>query len=349
MGSDVQVQEVKNTVQENINISETIKKLDNIRMFIYLFNEFGLPQVENEDKYIDYAVQHGSGLRVEDWYRTSLVGGTNLDYWGAIKQNCNDFGIDISNTNKYGFGWDFYTATRKFINSQSADTDKKSALKTWIDTLRDLDVVQARAELDKYLPVVEKPAETAENKAEKQDSVTEKPVEITDKSVDKPEDKTEKTIQTTLSAAEVLGNIAGPQLVQKIQQTNKKPVETLFGVPLDEFKAEFGGRSYGDYPDRRLRSLFDIKYDTVYNDDMMYTNCIIHSYKDYKSGMIQAYDSEKNQYVETEYYIALANRLWATNLSEPVNKRCSRDVIVEQVELKGTQDDVKFKLKNQER
>lgn len=349
MGSDVQVQEVKNTVQENINISETIKKLDNIRMFIYLFNEFGLPQVENEDKYIDYAVQHGSGLRVEDWYRTSLVGGTNLDYWGAIKQNCNDFGIDISNTNKYGFGWDFYTATRKFINSQSADTDKKSALKTWIDTLRDLDVVQARAELDKYLPVVEKPAETAENKAEKQDSVTEKPVEITDKSVDKPEDKTEKTIQTTLSAAEVLGNIAGPQLVQKIQQTNKKPVETLFGVPLDEFKAEFGGRSYGDYPDRRLRSLFDIKYDTVYNDDMMYTNCIIHSYKDYKSGMIQAYDSEKNQYVETEYYIALANRLWATNLSEPVNKRCSRDVIVEQVELMGTQDDVKFKLKNQER
>lgn len=349
MGSDVQVQEVKNTVQENINISETIKKLDNIRMFIYLFNEFGLPQVENEDKYIDYAVQHGSGLRVEDWYRTSLVGGTNLDYWGAIKQNCNDFGIDISNTNKYGFGWDFYTATRKFINSQSADTDKKSALKTWIDTLRDLDVVQARAELDKYLPVVEKPAETAENKAEKQDGVTEKPVEITDKSVDKPEDKTEKTIQTTLSAAEVLGNIAGPQLVQKIQQTNKKPVETLFGVPLDEFKAEFGGRSYGDYPDRRLRSLFDIKYDTVYNDDMMYTNCIIHSYKDYKSGMIQAYDSEKNQYVETEYYIALANRLWATNLSEPVNKRCSRDVIVEQVELMGTQDDVKFKLKNQER
>ena len=349
MGSDVQVQEVKNTVQENINISETIKKLDNIRMFIYLFNEFGLPQVENEDKYIDYAVQHGSGLRVEDWYRTSLVGGTNLDYWGAIKQNCNDFGIDISNTNKYGFGWDFYTATRKFINSQSADTDKKSALKTWIDTLRDLDVVQARAELDKYLPVVEKPAETAENKAEKQDSVTEKPVEITDKSVDKPEDKTEKTVKTTLSAAEVLGNIAGPQLVQKIQQTNKKPVETLFGVPLDEFKAEFGGSSYGDYPDRRLRSLFDIKYDTVYNDDMMYTNCIIHSYKDYKSGMIQAYDSEKNQYVETEYYIALANRLWATNLSEPVNKRCSRDVIVEQVELMGTQDDVKFKLKNQER
>ena len=342
MGSDVQVQEVKNTVQENINISETIKKLDNIRMFIYLFNEFGLPQVENEDKYIDYAVQHGSGLRVEDWYRTSLVGGTNLDYWGAIKQNCNDFGIDISNTNKYGFGWDFYTATRKFINSQSADTDKKSALKTWIDTLRDLDVIQARAELDKYLPVVEKPVETAEDKAEKQDSVTEKPVEITDKSVEKNE-------KTTLSAAEVLGNIAGSQLIQKIQQTNKKPVETLFGVPLDEFKAEFGGRSYGDYPDRRLRSLFDIKYDTVYNDDMMYTNCIIHSYKDYKSGVIQAYDSEKNKYVETEYYIALANRLWATNLSEPVDKRCSRDVIVKQVELMGTQDDVKFKLKKQER
>lgn len=337
MGSDVQVQEVKNTVQENVNISETIKKLDNIRMFIYLFNEFGLPQVENEDKYIDYAVQHGSGLRVEDWYRTSLVGGTNLDYWGAIKQNCNDFGIDISNTNKYGFGWDFYTATRKFINSQSADTDKKSALKTWIDTLRDLDVIQARAELDKYLPVVEKPAEAAE----KQDSVTEKPVEIA-------ENKTsEKPVKATLSAAEVLGNITGSQLVQKIQ--NKKPVETLFGVPLDEFKAEFGGRSYGDYPDRRLRNLFDIKYDEVYNDDMMYTNCIIHSYKDYKSGVIQAYDSEKNKYIETEYYIALANRLWATNLSEPVDKRCSRDVIVEQVELMGTQDDVKFKLKKQER
>ena len=342
MDSDVQVQEVKNTVQENVNISETIKKLDNIRMFIYLFNEFGLPQVENEDKYIDYAVQHGSGLRVEDWYRTSLVGDTNLDYWGAIKQNCKDFGVDISNTNKYDFGWDFYTATRKYINSQSDGTDKKSALKVWIDTLRDLDIVQARAELDKYLPVVEKP-ETADGEAEKQDSIAQKPVEM-------PETKTsEKPVKATLSAAEVLGNIAGSQLMQKIQQTNEKPVETLFGIPLDEFKAEFGGRSYGDYPDRRLRSLFDIKYDTVYNDDMMYTNCIIHSYKDYKSGMVQAYDSEKNKYIETEYYIALANRLWATNLSEPVDKRCSRQIIVEQVELMGTQDDVKFKLKKQER
>lgn len=335
MGSDVQVQEVKNTVQENINISETIKKLDNIRMFIYLFNEFGLPQVENEDKYIDYAVQHGSGLRVEDWYRTSLVGGTNLDYWGAIKQNCNDFGIDISNTNKYGFGWDFYTATRKFINSQSADTDKKSALKTWIDTLRDLDVIQARAELDKYLPVVEKPAETAEKQdsvTEKQDSVTEKPVEITDKSVDKPEDKTEKTVKTNLSAAEVLGNIAGPQLVQKIQQTNKKPVETLFGVPLDEFKAEFGGRSYGlDYEGLLLTR---IKYGIAYKDQTMFnTDCKIASFDEYQNGLVWVYDPDRQQYIQTEYYIAMANKLWHDNSLK--SKKKSRQSIVNRVEQIG--------------
>lgn len=335
MGSDVQVQEVKNTVQENVNISETIKKLDNIRMFIYLFNEFGLPQVENEDKYIDYAVQHGSGLRVEDWYRTSLVGGTNLDYWGAIKQNCNDFGIDISNTNKYDFGWDFYTATRKFINSQSADADKKSALKTWIDTLRDLDVIQARAELDKYLPVVEKPAEQAdktEGETEKQDSVTEKPVEITDKSVEKPEDKTEKTVKTTLSAAEVLGNIAGPQLVQKIQQTNKKPVETLFGVPLDEFKAEFGGRSYGRYYEGLLLS--EIQYGIVYKDLTMFNqDCKISSFDEYENGLVWVYDPDRQQYIQTEYYIAMANKLWHDNLLR--SKKKSRQSIVNQVEHIG--------------
>lgn len=328
MGSDVQVQEVKNTVQENVNISETIKKLDNIRMFIYLFNEFGLPQVENEDKYIDYAVQHGSDLRVEDWYRTSLVGGTNLDYWGAIKQNCNDFGIDISNTNKYGFGWDFYTATRKFINSQSADTDKKSALKTWINTLRDLDVIQARAELDKYLPVVEKPAEQAdktEGETEKQDSVTEKPVEM-------PENRVEKTVKTTLSAAEVLGNITGSQLVQKIQQTNKKPVETLFGVPLDEFKAEFGGRSYGlDYEGLLLTR---IKYGIAYKDQTMFnTDCKIASFDEYQNGLVWVYDPDRQQYIQTEYYIAMANKLWHDNSLK--SKKKSRQSIVNRVEQIG--------------
>ena len=326
MGSDVQVQEVKNTVQENINISETIKKLDNIRMFIYLFNEFGLPQVENEDKYIDYAVQHGSGLRVEDWYRTSLVGGTNLDYWGAIKQNCNDFGIDISNTNKYGFGWDFYTATRKFINSQSADADKKSALKTWIDTLRDLDVIQARAELDKYLPEKQETKQESEtNEAEKPEGITEKPVEITDKSVEKP-------VKTTLSAAEVLGNIAGPQLVQKIQQTNKKPVETLFGVPLDEFKAEFGGRSYGlDYEGLLLTR---IKYGIAYKDQTMFnTDCKIASFDEYQNGLVWVYDPDRQQYIQTEYYIAMANKLWHDNSLK--SKKKSRQSIVNRVEQIG--------------
>lgn len=324
MDSDVQVQEVKNTVQENVNISETIKKLDNIRMFIYLFNEFGLPQVENEEKYIDYAVQHGSGLKVEDWYRTSLVGGTNLDYWGAIKQNCNDFGVDISNTNKYDFGWDFYTATRKYINSQSDETDKKSALKTWIDTLRDLDVVQARAELDKYLPVVEKPeTEKSENGADKQDSVTEKPVEM-------PENMVSESKKTTLSAAEVLGNITGSQLIQKIQ--NKKSVETLFGVPLDEFKAEFGGRSYGlDYEGLLLTR---IKYGIAYKDQTMFNaDCKIASFDEYQNGLVWVYDPDRQQYIQTEYYIAMANKLWHDNSLK--SKKKSRQSVVNRVEQIG--------------
>lgn len=322
MNSDVQVQEVKNTVQENVNISETIKKLDNIRMFIYLFNEFGLPQVENEDKYIDYAVQHGSGLRVEDWYRTSLVGDTNLDYWGAIKQNCNDFGVDISNTNKYDFGWDFYTATRKYINSQSDRTDKKSALKTWIDTLRDLDVVQARAELDKYLPVVEKPAGTAENGAEKQENIAEKPVEIADKS----ETKTEKPVKTTVSAAEVLGNIAGSALIQKIQQINKKPVETLFGVPLDEFKAEFGGRSYGPYGTDSLMCITNAAYGVAYRDNDIRADAIIDSHDKYESGIIRVFDDKQGKYIETEYYMALANSLYSK-----LNDKSKRQLVIDKV------------------
>lgn len=328
MDSDVQVQEVKNTVQENVNISETIKKLDNIRMFIYLFNEFGLPQVENEDKYIDYAVQHGSGLRVEDWYRTSLVGDTNLDYWGAIKQNCNDFGVDISNTNKYDFGWDFYTATRKYINSQSDGTDKKSALKTWIDTLRDLDVVQARTELDKYLPVVEKPeGEAAESKTEKQDSVTEKPVEIADKS----ETKTEKPVKTTVSAAEVLGNIAGAALIQKIQQTNKKPVETLFGVPLDEFKAEFGGRSYGPYGTDSLMCITNAAYGVAYRDNDIRADAIIDSHDKYESGIIRVFDDKQGKYIETEYYMALANSLYSK-----LNDKSKRQLVIDKVNKIGS-------------
>lgn len=325
MDSDVQVQEVKNTVQENVNISEIIKKLDNIRMFIYLFNEFGLPQVENEDKYIDYAVQHGSGLKVEDWYRTSLVGDTNLDYWGAIKQNCNDFGVDISNTNKYDFGWDFYTATRKYINSQSDGTDKKVALKIWIDTLRDLDVVQARAELDKYLPVVEKP-ETAEgeNGANKQDSIAQKPVEMPENRV------SEKPVKATLSAAEVLGNITGSQLIQKIQ--NKKPVETLFGVPLDEFKAEFGGRSYGlDYEGLLLTR---IKYGIAYKDQTMFNaDCKITSFDEYQNGLVWVYDPDRQQYIQTEYYIAMANKLWHDNSLK--SKKKSRQSVVNRVEQIG--------------
>lgn len=334
MNSDVQVQEVKNTVQEDVNISETIKKLDNIRMFIYLFNEFGLPQVENEDKYIDYAVQHGSGLRVEDWYRTSLVGDTNLDYWGAIKQNCNDFGVDISNTNKHDFGWDFYTATRKYINSQSDGTDKKLALKAWIDTLRDLDVVQARAELDKYLPVVEKPAEkpaeAARGEAEKQDSVTEKPVEIADKSVEKPENRTSESKKTTLSAAEVLGNITGSNLVQKIQ--NKKPVETLFGVPLDEFKAEFGGRSYGPYGTDSLMCITNAAYGVAYRDNDIRADAIIDSHDKYESGIIRVFDDKQGRYIETEYYIALANSLY----SRYNNNKSERQVVVDMVNKIGS-------------
>ena len=336
MNSDVQVQEVKNTVQDNINISKTIEKLDNIRKFIYLFNEFGLPQIENEDKYIDYVVQHASnGLKVENWYKTSLIGNTNLDYWGAIKQNCNDLGVDVCRTNKHRFGWDFYTATREYINSQSDGTDKKSALKVWIDTLRDLDTVQARAELDKYLPVVERP------ETEKQDSVTEKSVEI----AEKPETVTEKPVKTAMSAAEVLGNTAGAQLVQKIQQTSKKPVETLFGVPLNEFRAEFGGRSYGrDYEGLLLTR---IKYGIAYKDQTMFNaDCKIASYDEYKNGLIWVYDPDRQQYIQTEYYIALANKMWHNNLLR--SKKKPRQSVINRVEQIG-EIDGQFRLKAVER
>lgn len=121
---------------------------------------------------------------------------------------------------------------------------------------------------------------------------------------------------------------------------------TLFGVPLDEFKAEFGDRSYGALYDLQLRSVFDIKYTISYEDDMIQTDCIIHNYENYKSGIIQVYNSSQLKYVETEYYIALANKLWSINLNRPANKRRDRQAIVEQVEQMGAQKGLKFRLRS---
>lgn len=107
---------------------------------------------------------------------------------------------------------------------------------------------------------------------------------------------------------------------------------TLFGVPLDEFKAEFGGRSHGiDYEDLLLT---EIKYGIPYEDQTMFkATCKINSYDEYKNGLIWVYDPDRKQFIQTEYYIALANKMWHNNLLRK-NKK-SRESVVNRVEEIG--------------
>lgn len=36
----------------------------------------------------------------------------------------------------------------------------------------------------------------------------------------------------------------------------------------------------------------------------------INSYDEYKNGIVWVYDPDRKQFVQTEYFIALANKLW---------------------------------------
>lgn len=107
---------------------------------------------------------------------------------------------------------------------------------------------------------------------------------------------------------------------------------TLFGVPLDEFKAEFGGRSYGRYYEDLL--LTEIKYGVPYEDRTMFNAvCKISNFDEYENGLIWVYDPDKKEFIQTEYYIALANKMWHDN-SLRVNKK-SRESVVKRVEEIG--------------
>lgn len=100
-------------------------------------------------------------------------------------------------------------------------------------------------------------------------------------------------------------------------------------MPLDEFKAEFGGRSYGGFYEGLL--LTEIKYGIPYEDASMFNAvCKINNFDEYKNGLIWVYDPDKQQYIQTEFYIALANRLWYKNSLR--SKQRSRQSIINQVE-----------------
>lgn len=104
---------------------------------------------------------------------------------------------------------------------------------------------------------------------------------------------------------------------------------TLFGVPLTEFKAEFGGRSYGrDYEGLLLT---EIKYGVPYENGAMYNAvCKINSFDEYENGLIWVYDPDRKEFIQTEFYIALANKLWHNNSLR--SKPRSRQSVVNIVE-----------------
>ena len=84
---------------------------------------------------------------------------------------------------------------------------------------------------------------------------------------------------------------------------------TLFGVPLKEFKAEFGGRSHG--PDSEDLLLTNRWYGVAFKEKVMSNALIkINSYDEYKNGIVWVYDPDRKQFVQTEYFIALANEMW---------------------------------------
>ena len=104
---------------------------------------------------------------------------------------------------------------------------------------------------------------------------------------------------------------------------------TLFGVPLDEFKAEFGGRSYGIEGNEGLL-LLDMKYGNNYESQLMLSEVYkVNNFAEYRSGIVRVYDPDRQQYIPTEYYIALANRLWHEELSKTDE---ARQYIINKVE-----------------
>lgn len=84
---------------------------------------------------------------------------------------------------------------------------------------------------------------------------------------------------------------------------------TLFGVPLKEFKADLGDMSHG--PDSERSLLNKIWYGVAFKDHLLSNAlCKINSYDEYKNGLIWVYDPDRKQFIQTEYFIALANEMW---------------------------------------
>ena len=66
---------------------------------------------------------------------------------------------------------------------------------------------------------------------------------------------------------------------------------------------------------------------------MFNTDCKIASFDEYQNGLVWVYDPDRQQYIQTEYYIAMANKLWHDNSLK--SKKKSRQSIVNRVEQIG--------------
>lgn len=78
----------------------------------------------------------------------------------------------------------------------------------------------------------------------------------------------------------------------------------------------------------------EIKYGVPYEDRTMFNAvCKISNFDEYENGLIWVYDPDKKEFIQTEYYIALANKMWHDN-SLRVNKK-SRESVVKRVEEIG--------------
>ena len=124
-------------------------------------------------------------------------------------------------------------------------------------------------------------------------------------------------------------------------------------MPLTEFKAEFGGRSYGPYETSGPESMEYIenaKHDENFEDrDIRAKVKIDNCYRD--GGQIRVFDDKQGKYIKTEYYIAFANSLYSrlndksNSIYNKLNGKSKRQFVVDMLNQMGRESNRPFKLR----
>ena len=72
-------------------------------------------------------------------------------------------------------------------------------------------------------------------------------------------------------------------------------------------------------------------YGVAYRDNDIRADAIIDSHDKYESGIIRVFDDKQGKYIETEYYMALANSLYSK-----LNDKSKRQLVIDKVNKIGS-------------